>query len=158
MTIDIITYTPEQYAQLTIDQIVEVRSAQKKKEKRTAELHEALRKEEARFLKNGTYYSSTYAATVADLNARYEADVEAIREALLFYLQYSRVTGQGVGYKVDYSLSYDERVKVVRNYYETQYEDATERFQAFKTDSTAMQYLGERYAPLYDYYLVLTKS
>ncbi len=55
-------------------------------------------------------------------------------------------------YSVDYALSEEDRMAVVKEYYETTYSDATERFTAFSNDTFAREYLGEMYAPLYHYF------
>ena len=60
-------------------------------------------------------------------------------------------------YTINYAMTIEERLAVVRAYYESTYTDATERFEAFKADKVAPNYLGEEYAPLYDYYLALAK-
>ena len=52
----------------------------------------------------------------------------------------------------DYSLTLEERVQTVKNYYESKYSDASERFTAFKADTTAPSYLGEYYSAVYDYF------
>ena len=41
----------------------------------------------------------------------------------------------------------------VRQYYESTYTNASQRFDAFKEDKIAVVYLEDLYAPLYDYFL-----
>ena len=60
-------------------------------------------------------------------------------------------------YEVDYALSYEERLSVVKSYYEETYTNAQERFDEFRKDTVAPQYLGELYMPLYDYFLSYSK-
>lgn len=157
MQIDIISYTSAQFAALSEEQILEVKSAQLKKNRLAAALEKDLLQEKHRLVENGTLQSNTWALVQAKLQAAYEAEVTAIREALLFYLRYSMKpddsTTQSAPYTVDYSLTDAERFVVVRTYYENTYTDGAKRFAAFKADEVALQYLGELYAPLYDYFL-----
>ncbi|MBQ9113423.1 MAG: hypothetical protein IJY05_00695 [Clostridia bacterium] len=155
MEIDIINYTSAQYAALTVDQILEVRAAQEKKNKLQKKLSQSLHEIEKRYIENGTYHSSSYNHAVANVKAEYLKEVEKTRDALLFFLQYASRPSQTVSYPLDYSLTYLEREAVVREYYLTTYTSATDRFEAFKADKVALQYLGERYASLYDYFLTL---
>ena len=159
MEIDIISYTSAQYAELTTEQILEVRSAQEKKNKIKKRLQEALLDAEKRHIENGTYHSWAYRAAVANLQMEYEQEVEKVREALLFFLQYaSKPEQEKVEYNLDYSLSYVERETRVREFYLERYTDPKERFDVYKEDKVALQYLGERYAPLYDYFYVLMEG
>ena len=152
MVIDIINYTPAQYAEMTTEQIMEVREAQEKKNKLEKQLAQALFKAEKEHIERGTYHSTVYQKRVENLQAEHELAVENLREALVFYLQYgSRPTQSANIYPIDFSLSYTERETMVREYYFDTYSDPIERFEAYKADRVALQYLGERYAPLYDY-------
>ncbi|MBE7100352.1 MAG: hypothetical protein E7364_01935 [Clostridiales bacterium] len=155
MEIDIISYTDEQYAVLTTEQIVEVRKAQVKKNKLGKKLEASLLDAEKRHIENGTYHSTPYQKTVEKLQAEYEQEVENVREDLLFYLRYTSRPNPNVPYTLNYALTYPERELLVRDYYLTTYSNATERFEAFKADEVALQYLGERYASLYDYFSAL---
>ena len=158
MEIDIIDYTSEQYVLLSTEQILEVRAAQEKKNKLEKQFALSLQEAEKRYIENGTYHSTAYTSAVANLQTEYEQEVEKVREALLFFLQYtSRSTANG-SYPLDYSLTYLEREAVVREFYLIAYPDAAERFETFKADKVALQYLGERYAPLYDYFSALKNN
>ena len=161
MEINIISYTAAQYAALTAEQLQEVRSAQIKKNKLDAAYLENLEKEKHRLTENGTLLSTMWQATQNRMYADYAKEVETLREGLLFYLHYSTKPDNPEGseiaapYKVDYSLSDTERFQIVKDYYMETYTSANERFLAFKADEVAVQYLGELYAPLYDYFLQL---
>ena len=152
MEINIISYTPEQFAGLEVNQLKEVRAAQLKKNKLEAELVERLVKEKEKLLENGTYYSQTYSLLKTKLTREYSEKIAVVREGLLFYLHYSTkpTIEEQSPYPVDYSLSETERYQVVKAYYETTYPDGAERFNAFKQDTVARKYLGELYATLYD--------
>ena len=153
MEIDIITYTDSQYAMLSVEQLLEVRSAQQKKNRLTEKLEEDIRKAEENLIDNGTYLSSMRSAIVEKLQAKYDAEVEVLRDGLLFFLKFSsKPDPDAAPYTVDFSLRVEERLAIVKSYYETNYSDRNELFAAFKQDKVAVQYLGELYAPLYDYF------
>lgn len=160
MTIDVISFTDTQFAMLTAEQLLEVKEAQVKKNELLAECAKKLQNEKHRLVKNGVYYSQRYTLLKNQLEAEYQEKIDLLREGLLFYLQYSMrpdatVTPEvdvNVGYTVDYSLSSEERYYLVRDYYEAKYATKAEQFAAFKEDKVAPQYLGELYAPLYDYF------
>ena len=159
MEIDIISYTSEQYAKLNDAQLLEVQSAQMKKNRLFRKLSQAKQDEKNRLIENNTFLSELWELYCARLEEEYEQEVDAIRDGLLFYLQYSvRTGGEDSPYTINYALTMEERLAIVRAYYETNYTDATERFEAFKQDKIAVGYLGEYYAPLYDHFLALTRK
>ena len=158
MTIDIITFTDTQFAMLSAEQLLEVKEAQQKKNELTAECEKKLQDAKHRLVKNGLYHSQRYTLLKAKIEAEYQAEIDLLRDGLLFYLRYSMrpeatVTPEvEAPYTVDYSLSDEERLAIVKTYYETTYATQEEQFAAFKQDTIAPQYLGELYAPLYDYF------
>ncbi|MBQ8684975.1 MAG: hypothetical protein IJ514_02240 [Clostridia bacterium] len=155
MNIDIISYTDAQYAALNEEQLLQVKSAQLKKNKLDADLEEALLKEKHRLIDNGIFLSDIWALQAEKLRAEHALEVENLRESLLFYLRFSAkadtTESSGVPYETNYSLTMEERYYQVRDAYFAAYDDANERFTAFKADKVAPAYLGEYYAPLYDY-------
>ena len=157
MVIDIISYTDQQFAALSEEQLLEVKEAQLKKNKLYLKLEKNLQKEKAKLSDNGILRSELWTLLHDELWAQYEAEVELIREGLLFYLRFSsKPSGEEeetVDYEVNYALTDTERFNIVKTYYETTYTDGAKRFEAFKADKVAPQYLGELYAPLYDYFL-----
>lgn len=157
MELNIISYTAEQLAALTAEQLKEVRSAQLKKNALEKALAERLFQEKQKLVEKGTYYSDSWALLQKKLKDEHDSEVEILREGLLFYLHYSvkpeQEEEQTSPYPLDYSLSDRERYLIVRDYYEATYSDGVERFNAFKADTVARQYLGELYAALYDYFL-----
>lgn len=161
MKIDVISYTESQFTALSEEQILKVQSAQLKKNRLAAALEDDLKEAKHRLVKNNTFLSSLWEQTKKALQTRYEQEVENIRDGLLFYLRYSSPNGSaGVEppYIVDYSLTETERFTIVKNYYQNKYSDAEVRFRAFKDDALAKTYLGEMYAPLYDYFLDASKA
>ena len=156
MVIDIISYTEEQLAVLSAEKVLEIRETQLKKNKLDEELQEALRKGKQELIDKGVYPSNVWTRIEAKLTAEYERQVEILRDALMFYLHYvsdnAPIVTPDVPYKVDYSLSEDERMQIVKEYYETTYQDDFERYRAFKDDDFVKVYIGELYAPLHDYF------
>ena len=158
MTIDIINYTGEQLAALSAEKVLEIREAQLKKNKLQSDLAERLVKEKQSLIDKGAYPSDVWSRIQAQLQAEYEKQVEILRESLVFFLHYvaddAPVVYPDAPYKVDYSLSVEARMFIVRDYYEEHYDDPYERYQAFKKDDFAKVYIGELYAPLHDYFYV----
>lgn len=154
MKIDIISYTDEQYAAFTEEQIQEVKAAQLEKNRLTRALSDAKLKEKHRLIERGIFLSGIWDAYQAKLQAEYDQKIENLRDSLLFYLRFStKPDAYGTGYTVDYDLPVEERLAIVRQYYQTTYPDAEKRFEAFKEDKVAVVYLEELYAPLYDLFL-----
>ena len=155
MKIDIISYTDEQYAAMTHTQIDEVRQAQKNKDKLTLKLREDLNKEKYALVKKGIFNSSLYEMIKTQLEDDYNAQVEFIRDGLLFFLKYSmdpNGSGLEAPYEVNYAQNFETRMSVVKHYYEVTYLDAHQRFEAFKVDKFALNYLGEYYHSLFAYF------
>ena len=155
MTIDIITLTAKQYAALNAEQLDKVRAAQLKKDGYKAALEEEKRKKKYALVRAAIFRSCVYEKLCAALTAEYEEKTAAVRQGLLFYLQYAakpETSGGTSAEYADYSLSATERVQAVKNYYHAKYTNASERFDAFKKDTTAPTYLGEYYSATYDYF------
>ena len=159
MVIDIITYTEAQFAALSTEKIEEIRNAQLKKNKLTLALEARLREEKQKLIDRGIYPSDIWGKIEAKLRAEYDNDVQILRDGLLFFLHYvaekesaGGATDNGVPYTVDYSLSEEERMLIVKEYYETTYSDPAQRYAAFKEDAFVKVYIGELYLPLHDYF------
>ncbi len=157
MTIDIISYTSEQFAALTPEQLLEVKSAQLKKNKLLLRRDEEMEAEKHRLLDGGIFLSPIWELYCEKMTAEYDEEITQIREALLFYLQYgSRVEAEVeecAPYLVDYSLSMAERVTIVKEYYENTYnKNWAEILEIYKKDEIAVVYLGEHYGALHDHF------
>ena len=153
MTIDIISFTDDQYERLTDEQLVEVRNVQFKKNRLLRALEEDKKKAKYEMLQKGVYVGSSYTKLCEKLQAECEEEINTLRDGLLFYLRYAvRSDGQEAPYLVDYSLDYPERIGIVREYYETTYPDPVERVTVFNEDEIALTYLGEYFAPIYELY------
>ena len=153
MTIDVINYTDEQFAKLNSEQLMEVRKVQTAKNRLLRRLEEEKLAEKYRLIKAGIFRSQIWENLCNRLQDAYDAEVEMLREGLLFYLQYSGQHESGVGYTVDYSLSVVDRTVLVKEYYLRTYDDPNVRFETFKNDPIAPSYLCEAYSSLYQYFL-----
>ncbi len=154
MTIDVINYTEEQFAKLNSEQLLEVRRVQTAKNRLERKLEEKKLSEKYRLVKAGIFRSEIWQKLCDALQATYEAEVEMLRDGLLFYLQYSgQQQNSSAGYTVDYSLSVVDRATLVKEYYVRTYDDPNERFEAFKNDPIAPSYLCEAYSSLYQWFL-----
>ena len=161
MIIDVISYSNEQFAALTSEQILEVRSVQLQVNELRAKKEKITEDIKFKLLENGVAFSSMALKSAEAEIALIEQKIENLREGLLFYLQYASRPSNGESaesptdapYTVDYSLPYDQRYFIVRDYYEESYSDPYERFQKFCEDEVALVYLGEFYNTLYDWFL-----
>ncbi len=159
MEIDIIDYQPEQYAALSNEALEKIRAAQQRKDALTLAFEKKLAKEKQKMMDNGSFLSNIWVRLQAEMTTEHEAEVQVVRENLLFYLHYADADKEydeggssTIPYPVDYALTEMERVVVVRDYYLSAYTDAEARFNAFKEDTFAKGYLGESYAALWHYF------
>ena len=95
MEIDIISFTDTQFAALSEAQIMEVKSAQQKKNKLAEKMAETKRKEKARLVENGTFVSRLWDLFCLEQEEKFAVEVENIRDALLFYLRFSARPEEG---------------------------------------------------------------
>lgn len=151
MTIDVVSLTDAQFALLTREHIKEVRQAQQKKDALTAQYAEKKRVLKYKEVKAGNFRSAAYEKACNALEAECAAKIAAVREGLLFSLQYPERTETDASY-ADYALNSTERINAVKAYYNLNFTDAKARFDAFTKDKTAPVYLGEYYAGTYDYF------
>ena len=89
MKIDIISYTDAQFAELSEEQILQVQQAQLKKERLDIRLEEEILKEKHRLIENGIFLSPIWELYKAKKQEEHDLEVETLREALLFHLQFS---------------------------------------------------------------------
>nr|MBR6778098.1 hypothetical protein [Clostridia bacterium] len=157
MNIDIIDYTEEQLAALTVEKLQEVRNAQGKKDTLAAKLAKRLVEEKQSLIDKGAYPSDIFGKIEKKLQKEYEDEVQRIRDSLIFFLHYVADNNGGdvsAPYVVNYALSEAERALIVKDYYNATYSDKIERFQAFKADDFVKVYTGELYRSLYSYFYV----
>ncbi len=157
MEIDIIDYTDERYANMKIGELQKVRDAQEKKNKLTEEYTERYYATKRKLIDGGVHPSTILSRLRTELTAAYNAEVERLREGLLFVLKIASGGSDGavptdVPYEVDYSLTTAERMRIVKVYYEEAYTDGQKRFDAFLADEFVEGYVEEYYMSLYYYF------
>ena len=81
MKIDIVTYTDEQYAAMTQEQLKEVRDAQTEKDELRVKLDEELEREKNKLVKKGIYNSNLYQLMKDKLEKEFEDRVAFSRFA-----------------------------------------------------------------------------
>ena len=157
MTIDIIDLTDPEYADLSPVQLAMVRVAQGKKNEILADAAEEKDRLQNQLISNHFARSSVmqYARERIDIEA--EAQIEVVKEDLLYQLAYEALGSEGdengpyrYPENPNYNLSPSQRFLVVRNYYMQATDDPDARLQAYAMDTLARQYLGEYYTTLYD--------
>ena len=157
MTIDIIDLTDPDYADLNAVQLSMVRVAQGKKNEILARAQEEKTQLQNQLFANNFVRSSVFEYTQDRIDEEAEAEVDVVKEDLLYQLAYESLGSEGneMGpYRYpenpNYNLTASQRFLVVRNYYMDVTDDPDARLQAYSMDTLARTYLGEFYATLYD--------
>ena len=114
-------------------------------------------------IENNENYKTVQAIAAAEgaetlpICAEAEAQIEVVKEDLLYQLAYEALGSEGdengpyrYPENPNYNLSPSQRFLVVRNYYMQATDDPDARLQAYAMDTLARQYLGEYYTTLYD--------
>ena len=154
MEFDIIELTPEELSNFTSVQMQLLRSAQKNKNTLRENMDRDLRLFKSLPLTDDVFNSSLYAQKRAELEREFDFKTESIAEQLRYNLSLSEPydpddNDDEAGYIVDYTLSYNERYRIVRDYY-LSITDPAERMALYSADDTARKYLGSYYASLYN--------
>ena len=159
MQFDIIDITPEEIEKLSVVQMKMLRTAQQKKD----ELYRKADKDISMFraivmtagMKNSTLLDAKKAETKAELDYQ----IAVLADNLIYNMSLNEPTDggdigggegdEGAGYIVDYTLSYNERYVIVRDYYRAIL-DPEERMALYAADETAKKYLSSYYSTLYN--------
>ena len=157
MTIDIIDLTDPDYADLNAVQLSMVRVAQGEKNEILARAQEEKTQLQNQLIANNFVRSSVFEYTQDRIDEEAEAEVDVVKEDLLYQLAYESLGSEGneMGpYRYpenpNYNLTASQRFLVVRNYYMDVTDDPDARLQSYSMDTLARTYLGEFYATLYD--------
>lgn len=151
MQFDIIHLTEKELQSLTVAKMRLLRTAQRKrdeiKRKAAEDYKKFCKKAQGAGMKNSTLLADKKAALDAEVN--YKSAILA--EDLEYNMSVSSVsnTDADCPYLVDYSLSYNERYAIVRDYY-LAITDRAERMRLYSADEVAKKYLGAYYEPLYN--------
>jgi len=151
---DIISVTEEELNKYTAVQMQLLRTAQKKKNELIHKKAQDKALFKRLFMTNGTINSTLYSDKCREIEAEYDYQLEIIIEQLNYSLSSNSLTDDGgiteeTGYLVDYTLSYTDRYKIVREYYMA-IPDPQERLALYEKDEVAKKYLGSYYSTLYN--------
>lgn len=159
MEFDIIDISEEELKKLSVVQTKLLRTAQQKKDELYRRAEKELRVYRALTLGAGMKYSSLYKSKQADLQAQLDTETAVLAENLIYNMSLNEPTSGGdlgeqggdesAGYIVDYSLSYNERYVIVRDYY-LAISDPAERMALYGADEVAKKYLSSYYSTLYN--------
>lgn len=157
MIFDIINLTWDEVKALNDAQMKLLRAAQKKKNDLVAKAQKELKQFRNKINKNGMKHSTLYERKKFEVEDGLERTCIRIADQLMFEMSLCETKSEGSSggssddspYLVDYSLSYNERYKIVRNYYLT-FKDPNERMAKYAADEVAKKYLGSYYETLYN--------
>ena len=158
MQFDIIDLSEEELLALSTVQTRLLRTAQKQKDELEVQLAADKQTYKNILISAGMLNSGLYEDKCDELDDECARQVAVIRDDLIYNMSLNvpsadddddPAEGGGVGYIVDYSLSYLDRYQIVRNYYMS-IADPAERIAAYTADETAKAYLGQYYTTLYN--------
>lgn len=152
MKFDIIKITDEELKNFSVAKMKLLRSAQQKKDelarKAEREIQSFCEKAYTAGMKNSTLIDDKKSEIYEELNYR----VAILADNLIYGLSLCNDPagdGEKAEYTVDYSLSYNERYIIVRDYY-LKITDRETRMAKYSADEVAKQYLGTYYGTLYN--------
>jgi hypothetical protein len=115
---------------------------------------------------NGMEYSTLLEHEEEYLQADVDEQVAVLADNLIYNMSLNEPTtdddlggndaDESVGYIVDYSLSYNERYVIVRDYYMS-IDDANERLTLYSADEVAKAYLNQYYSTLFNLFYSYSK-
>ena len=159
MEFDVIEITEEQVKKLTNVQMKLLRTAQQKKHELVRKAEKELRVYRALTLGAGMKYSSLNLSKQEDIQKELNLQTVLLADNLIYNMSLNEPsTGgdlggeggdEGAGYIVDYSLSYNERYVIVRDYY-LAIKNPAERMALYGADDVAKRYLSSYYSTLYN--------
>ena len=159
MKFDIIPMTKPELESLTVVQTKLLRTAQQKKDELYHKAEKELKAFRAVALTSGMKNSSLIEAKKNELQEELDYQTAILADNLIYNMSLNEPTNDGelggeggdesAGYIVDYSLSYNDRYIIVRDYY-LAIEDPAERMALYSADETAKKYLASYYSTLYN--------
>lgn len=153
MVFDVIEITYPELQKLSVIQMQLLRTAQKRKNELRQNLEDNIAAYRRLALGNNMINSSLVADKTAQLTEVYERELEILVEQLKYSMELNAPLpddhgSSERGYIVDYTLSYNERFAVVRNYY-LSLPDPVERLALYEKDDVAKRYLDSYYTTLW---------
>ena len=156
MKFDIINLTETELKALNAVQMRLLRTAQQKKDELYRKAEKDLKTFKKIVLTAGMKNSNLVAAKEAELQDELDFKTAYLADNLIYNMSLNEPggeTGGGgdeeAGYLVDYSLTYNERYVIVRDYY-LAIEDPVERMELYKADDVAKEYLASYYSTLFN--------
>ena len=151
MQFDIIDLSEEEIKKLSVAKMRLLRAAQKQKNELKRKAEEDFKKFREKVLGAGMKNSSLLADKRAALDEEVNCKCAILADDLIYNMSVSSVNSSDADspYLVDYSLSYNERYVIVRNYYMA-ITDREERMRLYSADEVAKKYLGAYYETLYN--------
>lgn len=164
MKFDIIDITQSEINDMSEEKGRLFRAAQKKKDELYHKLQQDLAEAKRKVYANNTYDGPLLSHLETELKTEYEYRVAIVREQLEYDLKMLEIRNKTdsngnvveAPYKVDYSLSYIDRYAIVKAYYMS-IEDPLARFEKFRYDKVALDYLASYYNTLFHYLLSLAQ-
>lgn len=161
MQFDIIPITGTEAGRLSAVQMQLLRNAQQKKNALLFSGENELKEFELSLMSRGLKHSSLLESKRKEIESQIEHQCDVIADELMYDMSVvnqvqDNVSGyvpgdsnSGVGYNVDYSLSYSQRYVIVRDYY-LKIKNVSERMTKYAADETAKKYLDSYYKTLYN--------
>lgn len=159
MQFDIINITDEEIKKLSVVQIKMLRTAQQKKDELYYKADKDLQMFRSIILTAGMINSTLLEDKRAELDEDVKYKCAILADNLIYNMSLNEPTSggdiggdggdEGAGYIVDYTLSYNERYVIVRDYY-LAIPDPDERMALYAADETAKKYLSSYYGTLYN--------
>lgn len=156
MQFDIIDISEEELKKLSVVQMKMLRTAQQKKDELYHKAENDMKIFRSIYLNAGMKNSTLAEAKRAELQQELDYQTAILADNLIYNMSLNEPTVGGgtegdesAGYIVDYSLSYNERYVIVRDYY-LAIQDPDERMALYSKDETAKKYLSSYYTTLYN--------
>lgn len=159
MTYDIINLTETEIKALTVVQTKMLRTAQQKKDELYYKAEKELESYRAIVFTSGMKNSNLIEMKERELQDDLDFQTARLADNLIYNMSLNEPTtgedlgGDGgdesAGYIVDYTLTYNERYVIVRDYY-LAISDPDERMALYAEDEVAKQYLASYYSTLYN--------
>ncbi|MDE7439254.1 MAG: hypothetical protein K2N23_01915 [Clostridia bacterium] len=154
MQYDVISITDEELKKLKKEQVTLLRTAQQKKDELVRKAAKQMLSFKEKVLTAGMKHSSLYQLKHIEVYEELNHSCTLLADNLIYNMSlFDNTESSGgstsTGYLVDYSLSYNERYMIVRNYY-LKIEDVDTRMAKYSKDETAKKYLGSYYGTLYN--------
>ena len=149
MQFDVIELTEEEIEDLTIAQMKLLRKAQRSKDELIRKAEQDFEQFKQSVWTAGMKYSSLLDDKREEIDNELNYRLDILADDLIYNMSISDGGEQVVGYLVDYSLSYNDRYIIVRDYY-LAIEDKNLRMKKYESDAVAKKYLGDYYNILYN--------